>query len=1009
MIVLSQSQKRKRMWRRATIGAISVISLFFVLMLTLPFLLKGKIRELVKTEINNELEARVDFAAVNLSLIRSFPYLNVAINEIEVEGTGEFEGRKLLSMDKLILELDIISVIIRSRQIEIRNFSLIRPDIYVFINSEGKGNYEIFRDKADEEPSVFQGLNLKKYSVSDGNLSYYDQRNMSKITAARINHEGMGNFSASQFLLKTKTAIGALTYESGGIPLAKDLTLAWKIDLYIDLEQMLVRIDENILNINELLLISAGTFKIVDEDIEIDLNIRAPSNSFKELFSLVPYAYTEDFREVEASGEFSLQGFVKGVFNQEKGMIPGFDFHLKAYDSKVKYPGFELPIERINADIRVFNDSNSLNNTFINIDPLSFHLAGESFLLRSLVSNLDTDPETLGEVKGALDLGSLSKAFPIPDVKKLSGKIFADVDFNVNQSMTKTQILGNSTISKLEMLYSDLPAIKVNSLNAEFRNDQVICRNIDARAGKSDLAGTLIIIDPLNIKSARKPLTLEIDSRSKLFDVSEWLSDDYADVQETDAGDNSELADLINRKFIINYKLKIGKLIYDEYDITDIKADGIFFSDMILLKQTEFLLSGSRMSVQGQLNNIVSWSLLEEVLSGNLEIRSPHFDIDRFMAIEESDFTAQEDEDMFSVPDKMNLMVNANIQKLNYTGKELYDLKGQIGIKDQELFLDSFRARAMGGNVSLSGIFSTKNKNSPEYDMMLSLDRIRYEDMFSQVVSVQSLAPVFQHLNGIFNAEFSFRGLLERDLTPKLQSISALGVFEAINGTIRSFSGSEQLADRLGIRSIENMRFDNVKGNFEIKNGQLMIKPFNVNYEDMMFSISGTNRLDKTIDYIIKASIPRNKFDKVPGGINVNKGIDFITAEAKKKGLDVEAGENILLDIGLSGIFSKPDLTFTFKGTEKGAIKSELEKKAGNVVNETREQMESEVEKKKDEIVDKTREVLDTTRRQVETRVQETIDDMKKKAQSELESRIDSTTKSKAEELLKKHNPFRKK
>jgi hypothetical protein len=1008
MSLLTQSQKRKRIRRIAVIASLSAIIVFFLLIITLPFLLKGKISELAKSEINKQLEARVEFGDVNLSLLRSFPYLNVAIKEIQVEGTGVFEGSKLLSMDKLIMELDIMSVLFGSRQIDIRNFSLIKPDINILINSDGKANYEIFREDTDEEPSKFQGVNLKKYSITDGKLSYYDQRDMAKIIAGGFNHEGKGNFSASQFVLKTKTGIEALTYESAGVPLAKDLRLAWNLDLDIDTEQMLVRIDQNELMINELLLISEGMVKTEDEDIHLDLSIRAPGSNFRELFSLVPYAYTEDFSDVEASGEFSFQGFIRGVYNQESDKIPGFDFQLRASDSYVKYPGFDLPLEKINAEIRIFNDGNSLSNTFVNIDPLGFSVGGESFLLKSLVSNLDTDPETIGEVKGTLNLGALSRAFPMPDVKRLSGKIIADVDFNVNQSMTKQVVRGNATVSQLNMMYSDLPDIKINSLNAEFRNDQIICRDIDAIAGKSDFSGTMKIIDPLNINSAKKPVTLDINSNSALFDASEWMSAEDTESSDAHIGENAELVDLINRNFIIKYNLKIGKLLFDDYDIADMKAEGILFSDMLLLNSTEFLLSGSRVSVQGQLNNIVSWSLLDKVLSGNIEFHSPHFDLDRFMGVDENNIVGS-DEEAFSIPDKMNLMVNTSIGRVNYTGKELYDLKGQMGIKDQELFLDGFRARAMGGNVGLSGIFSTKNKKTPEYDMMLSLDRIRYEDMFNQVITVQALAPVFQYLNGVFNAEFSFKGLLGEDLSPKLQSISALGVFEAINGVIRSFSGTGQIADRLGIRSIENMRIDNIKGNFEIDNGELKIKPFNVDYEDMVFNIAGSNKLDKTIDYLVKASIPRRKFDKIPGGANVNKGIDFIMAEARKKGLEIEAGENILLDILMSGHFSKPEMKFVFKGSEKATVKGELEKQAESVVADTREKVETEVDKKKEEIADKAREVLDTTRRQVETKVQETIEEMKKKAQSELDSRIDSTTKSKAEDLLNKYNPLKKK
>lgn len=55
------------------ITGITLLVLLLVLF-TLPFLFKGKIISLVKSEINKTINARVDFSDIDISLIRRFPF-----------------------------------------------------------------------------------------------------------------------------------------------------------------------------------------------------------------------------------------------------------------------------------------------------------------------------------------------------------------------------------------------------------------------------------------------------------------------------------------------------------------------------------------------------------------------------------------------------------------------------------------------------------------------------------------------------------------------------------------------------------------------------------------------------------------------------------------------------------------------------------------------------------------------------------------------------------------------
>src|SRR4051794_28464325 len=83
----------------------------FALAFTLPIVFKGKIVQLVKAQINKNLEAKVDFKDVSLSLFRHFPKLSIGLEDVSVTGVNEFEKDTLLSASTVDVSVNVISAI----------------------------------------------------------------------------------------------------------------------------------------------------------------------------------------------------------------------------------------------------------------------------------------------------------------------------------------------------------------------------------------------------------------------------------------------------------------------------------------------------------------------------------------------------------------------------------------------------------------------------------------------------------------------------------------------------------------------------------------------------------------------------------------------------------------------------------------------------------------------------------------------------------------------------------
>src|SRR4249920_3283182 len=77
----------------------------------LPFLFKDKIVNLVKAEINNNINAKVNFTGFDLTILSSFPNLTIKLDQLSVVGVGEFEGDTLAGIGNASVTLDVMSVI----------------------------------------------------------------------------------------------------------------------------------------------------------------------------------------------------------------------------------------------------------------------------------------------------------------------------------------------------------------------------------------------------------------------------------------------------------------------------------------------------------------------------------------------------------------------------------------------------------------------------------------------------------------------------------------------------------------------------------------------------------------------------------------------------------------------------------------------------------------------------------------------------------------------------------
>jgi uncharacterized protein involved in outer membrane biogenesis len=95
--------------KKLLIGATIFVVLLVVSAFALPILFKGKIMEAVKKGINEQVNAKVNFADADVSLFRHFPTLSLQLQQLSVVGIAPFEGDTLMSVANFDISLNLMN------------------------------------------------------------------------------------------------------------------------------------------------------------------------------------------------------------------------------------------------------------------------------------------------------------------------------------------------------------------------------------------------------------------------------------------------------------------------------------------------------------------------------------------------------------------------------------------------------------------------------------------------------------------------------------------------------------------------------------------------------------------------------------------------------------------------------------------------------------------------------------------------------------------------------------
>ncbi len=571
-----------------------IFVLLLAIMISIPFLFKDKIKDAVVDAANKNLNAKLQVSDFGVSIFSNFPNITLSLNDMSLSGINDFAGDTLVKAKSADVTLNIMQVL--KGKYEVSKINMDGAYVYAKVLKDGRTNWDIVKvDSTKTEPTTTEqessafNVKLQKVSLDNCHVTYDDQLSNMKVVLKGWNGEVSGDFSANNTTISTKSTIGEVSFVMDGIPYLSKIKGVANATIDADMEKIKFTFVESELQLNDVKASIDGSLAMVGEDgMDFDLKLKAPDTQFKDILSILPAIYTDDFKDIKTSGTASLDGFVKGLMQGEQ--YPAFDFKLLINNAMFQYPSLPKSVDNINVAMDISSKGGSFDNTIIDISKFNFTMAGNPFAASLNIQTPMSDPNLKAHMKGIIDLAMVKDVYPLEKGIELNGKLTADLNIATRMSAIEKEqyqnVQASGALKLNNMIYKsgEMQDVVINNAELAFSPQYVDLSSLDVKIGKNDISGTGRLENFIAYAFKDQTLKGVLSLKSNYFNLNDFMGDSATATESPAPGSSASQSFVVptNINFALNADLK--HVVYGKMDITNLKG-GITVKDGTITMQ----------------------------------------------------------------------------------------------------------------------------------------------------------------------------------------------------------------------------------------------------------------------------------------------------------------------------------------------------------------------------------------------------------------------------------------
>ncbi|MGB3526396.1 MAG: AsmA-like C-terminal region-containing protein [Flavobacteriales bacterium] len=618
------------------------------------------------------------------------------------------------------------------------------------------------------------------------------------------------------------------------------------------------------------------------------------------------------------------------------------------------------------------------------------------------------------------DIGALLSLIPAEfasDMKGVDMTGKATFDGYVKGTYNETTMPGfgvNINVDNGRFKYPDLPAsvdaiyvdCKIQSPQGKDMDGMVVdlkrfAMNMAGNPVEARMHLTTPISDP-NVDAALKA-DLDLASIKKVVPMPK--GDDLsgkvvADVQM--AGRMSDVDAGRYDKFKAQGQLALSGMDYKSdslpYDVLIRSLVFDFNPRFLALSSFDGNIGKSDIVASGRMDNYLQWWLKDSTLTGAFDLKSNHFDLNELMGppLETTASAKAAPADtasmsLIEVPKRMDFIMTAAVKEVLYDKMTLTDAIGTLRVRNERVELRGMGFNMFDGRVGMEGTYDTQDKAHPKFDMDLDVKEIDIKQLVDNMEMIQNMAPIAKNCVGRMTTTLKLGGELDQQMSPIMSTLAGNGVLKTKKVAIKDFKPLVEISNVLKMPRLAAVDIQDLDFSYEIKDGKMITKPFDVKIDRMKATVSGTTAFeDQAIDYTMTAKVPTDMF-----GVEAGQLVSGLMGQLNKSlGTDSKLPAELDLTAKITGTVDKPIVKPVFAG---GDLKE-------TVKEEVKEQLNIQIDKAKEDAIARARVEAD----KLVAAAQKQADDIKAKARSEAANAKAQAYKAADDMVAQTSNPLAK-
>lgn len=365
-------------------------------------------------------------------------------------------------------------------------------------------------------------------------------------------------------------------------------------------------------------------------------------------------------------------------------------------------------------------------------------------------------------------------------------------------------------------------------------------------------------------------------------------------------------------------RLNQMKLVLKDMPPVDIQQSVFTFSPRYLqLSETTVNIGKNDLTLDSRFENYLGYALKGSTLKGTLNVSSNHLNLNDFMSADTTAVVAEVPADtaamgVIRVPENIDFQMQAAFRELLFDKMTLTDGKGTLLVRNGTVDMRNLSFNTMGGSVTMNGAYAAPQKKQPELNAAFDMRNISFAQAYQDLGLVQQLAPIFAGLKGNFSGNLQIDTPLDATMSPVMSAVQGKGALSTKDLSLSGVKFIDQVADIVKKPSLKEIKVKDLNIDFEIKDGRVTTKPFDLKLGDYNMNLSGSTGLDQTIDYTGKITMPAGGIASKLGTVDMTIGGTFTSP---KVGIDMASLARNAAEQALKGLGEK--LGNDSKGSEE--------------------------------------------------------------------------------------------